>query len=40
MNYFVQNANFENTVVKERKLNFLKKHGLVEGKIVSIYNCL
>ena len=37
--YFVKNVSFENAlVVKERKLNYLKKHGLVEGNVVLIFN--
>ena len=33
MNDFAQNVSFENALnVKERKLGYLKKHGLVEGK--------
>ena len=39
MIYFVQNVNFENAlVVKQRNLNFLNKHGLVEGNVELIYN--
>ena len=33
VNRYVQNVNFENAlVVKGRKLNYLKEHGLVEGR--------
>ena len=39
INYFVQNLSFENALaVIERKLNYLKKHGLVEGNVILIYN--
>ena len=39
INDFAQNVSFENSLnVKERKLNYLKKHGLVEGNFVLIYN--
>ena len=37
---FCSKCKFENAfVVKERKFNFLKKHGLVEENVILIYNC-
>ena len=37
--FTVQTASFENALVmKEGKLNHWKKHGLVEGNAVLIYN--
>ena len=39
INDFAQNVSFENALnVKEQKLDYLKKHGLVEGNFVLIYN--
>ena len=38
INYLVQDLSFENTLVEnKRKLNFLKKHGLVEGNVVLLH---
>ena len=39
--WIVQNVSFENVfAVKKRKLNDLKKHGLVKGNVVLLYSWL
>ena len=37
--HFAQNVSLENAlIVKERKFNYLKKYGLIEGNVILIYN--